>query len=200
MGYIKRLQDIKVNKILKIIKRNDGFGLVETVISLAFLTLLTSYSLYFISARLKIIFDSNITNAVNDEIRRDIEKIKSELWADNFNPSSNGNLAFYDTNLKSCRNIDSRIKSLPSWEPSTWLPGSNKNSVEGQIRNKVLSGGGVYISRSVTTSRPLYKATDDSLDFSIAQISYRVKTKDFDKLWTVINLSNEAYSWCPPSS
>ena len=176
-----------MNKILKTIKRNDGFGLVETLISLVFLTLLTSYSLYFISARLKIIFDANITNAVNDEIRRDIEKIKSELWADNFNPSSNGNLAFL-------------IKSLPSWEPSTWLPGSNKNSVEGQIRNKVLSGGGVSISRSVTTSRPLYKATDDSLDFSIAQISYRVKTKDFDKLWTVINLSSEAYSWCPPPS
>ena len=189
-----------MNKILKTIKRNDGFGLVETLISLVFLTLLTSYSLYFISARLKIIFDSNITNAVNDEIRRDIEKIKSELWADNFNPSSNGNLAFYDTDLNSCRNIYSRIRSLPSWEPSTWIPGSNKNSVEGQIRNKVLSGGGVSISRSVTTSRPLYKATDDSLDFSIAQISYRVKTKDFDKLWTVINLSNEAYSWCPPSS
>ena len=189
-----------MNKILKKIKANDGFGLVETVISLVFLTLLTSYSLYFISARLKIIFDSNITNAVNDEIRRDIEKLKSELWVDNFNSSSNGNLAFYDTNLNSCRNIESLIKSLPSWEPSTWLPGTNRNSVEGQIRNKVLSGGGVSISRSVTTSRPLYKATDDSLDFSIAQISYQVKTKDFDRLWTVINLSNEAYSWCPPPS
>ncbi len=200
MGYIERFQDISMKKILNIIKRNDAFGLVETVISLVFLTFLTSYSLYFISARLKIIFNSNITNAVNDEIRRDIEKLKAELWADNFNPSSNGNLAFYDTDLNSCRNIYLRIKSLPSWKPSTWIPGSNKNSVEGQIRNKVLSGAGVSITRSLNTSRPLYKATDDSLDFSIAQISYQVKTKDFDKLWTVINLNNEAYSWCPPPS
>ena len=115
-----------MKKIIKFIKKNNGFGLVETLISLVFLTLVTSYSLYFISARLKIIFDSNITNAVNDEIRRDIEKINSEIWADNFNPSSNGNLALYDINLNSCRNIDSLIKSLPSWEPSTWLPGSNK--------------------------------------------------------------------------
>ena len=43
------------------------------------------------------------------------------------------------------------------------------------------------------------KLNDDSLDFSIAQIKYKVKTKDFDRLWTVINLSNEAHSWCPPS-
>ena len=200
MGYIKRFQHKSMKKFLKIIKGDGGFGLVETVLSLVFLTLLTSYSLYFISARLKIIFNSNITNAVNDEIRRDIEKLKAELWADNFNPSSNGDLAFYDTDFNSCRNIYSSIISLPSWEPSTWIPGSNKNSVEGQIRNKVLSGSGVSITRSLKTSRPLYKTTDDSLDFSIAQISYQVKTKDFDKLWTVINLSNEAYSWCPPAS
>ena len=79
------------------LKKNNGFGLIETVLSLVFLTLLSSYSLYFISARLKIIFNANITNAVNDEIRRDIEKLRSELWSDNFNPASNGNSAFYNT-------------------------------------------------------------------------------------------------------
>ncbi len=54
------------------LKKNNGFGLIETVLSLVFLTLLSSYSLYFISARLKVMFNANITNAVNDEIRRDI--------------------------------------------------------------------------------------------------------------------------------
>merc|ERR1711991_104404 len=104
-----------------------------------------------------------------------------------------GNLAFYNTDLISCRNIYSRIINLPSWEPSTWNPGSNKNSVEGQIRSKVLPGGGVSISRSIITSPPLKKVNDDSLDFSIAQIKYQVKTKNFDRLWTIINLSNEAH-------
>ncbi len=179
-------------------QKNDGFGLIEAVLSLVFLTLITSYSLYFISARLKITFKANITNAVNDEIRRDIEKLKSELWSDNFNPSSNGNSAFYDTELASCRNIYSRIINLPSWEPTSWIPGSNPNSNKGQIRNKIFSGGGVSITRSLITSSPLYSANESSLDLSIAQIKYQVKTKDFDRLWTVINLSNEAHSWCPP--
>jgi len=188
-----------MKEISKFLKKKDGFGLVETILSLVFLTLLSSYSLYFISARLKVILDSNITNAVNDEIRRDIEKLKSDLWADNFNQSVNGNSAFYKTDVNSCRNIFARIKNLPSWEPSSWKPGSNINSVEGQIRNKVLSGGGVTISRSLITTKPLYNKSESNLDYSIAQIKYQVKTKDFDKLWTIINLNNEAYSWCPPS-
>ena len=75
------------------------------LLSLVFLTLLSSYSLYFISARLKVIFNANITNAVNDEIRRDIEKLRSELWSDSFNPSENGNSAFYNTDINSCINI-----------------------------------------------------------------------------------------------
>ena len=181
------------------LKKNNGFGLIETVLSLVFLTLLSSYSLYFISARLKVIFNANITNAINDEITRDIEKLKSEIWKDNFNTASNGNLAFYNTESDSCRDIYSVIVNLPRWEPTTWIPGSDKNSIKGQIRNKVLSGGGVSITRSLITSNPLNKLNDDSLDFSIAQIKYIVKTKDFDRLWTVINLSNEAHSWCPPS-
>ena len=121
---------------------------------MVFLTLLSSYSLYFISARLKVIFNANITNAVNDEIRRDIEKLRSELWSDNFNPASNGNSAFYNTDLSSCRNIYSRIINLPSWEPSTWIPGSNQNSNKGQIRNKVFSGGDVSITRTLNTAPP----------------------------------------------
>ena len=181
-------------------KKNNGFGLIETVLSLVFLTLLSSYSLYFISARLKVIFNANITNAVNDEIRRDIEKLRSELWSDSFNPSENGNSAFYNTDINSCINIYSRIIKLPSWEPSTWIPGSDKNSNKGQIRNKVLSGGAVSITRSLKTAPALNEANDNSLDLSIAQIKYQVKTKDFNKLWTIINLSNEAHSWCPPSN
>ena len=181
-------------------KKNNGFGLIETVLSLVFLTLISSYSLYFISARLKVIFNANITNAVNDEIRRDIEKLRSELWSDSFNPSENGNSAFYNTDINSCRNIYSRIIKLPSWEPSTWIPGSNKDSNKGQVRNKVLSGGGVSITRSLKTAPALKEVNDNSLDLSIAQIKYQVKTKDFEKLWTIINLSNEAHSWCPPSN
>ena len=181
-------------------KKNNGFGLIETVLSLVFLTLLSSYSLYFISARLKIKFNANITNAINDEIRRDIEKLRSELWSDNFNPPSNDNSAFYNTDISSCRNIYSRIINLPSWEPSTWIPGLNKDSNKGQIRNKVFSGGIVSITRSIKTAPPLNVVNNSAQDLSIAQIKYQVKTKDFDRLWTVINLTNEAHSWCPPSN
>ena len=112
MGHLKRFQFPIMKKII-FLKNDSGFGLVETVLSLLLLALITSYSLYFISARLKVIFNANITNAINDEIRRDIEKLKSELWSDNFNPSSNENSeSFYNTDITSCRNIYSRCSSF----------------------------------------------------------------------------------------
>ena len=38
------------------------------------------------------LYKANLNNAVNDEIRRDIEKLKSELWYQHFNSPTAGKL------------------------------------------------------------------------------------------------------------
>ena len=186
-------------KILIKIKNSDGIGLVESVIALTLLTLLTTFSLFFMTSRQKIIFDSNITNAINDEIRRDIEKLKSELWSDNYQPPTEGRSAYYNTDFLSCRDIKSRVESIPSWNPTTWIPGSNTNSIQGQIRNKIMNGAEVSITRNVISSPPITTQFDSNLDNSIVKVIYEVKTKNFDKIWTIINLNTEFYSWCEPN-
>ncbi len=178
---------------------SDGVGLVESVIALSLLTAIATYSLYFISARQKIVFDSNVTNAINDEIRRDIEKIKSELWLDNYQAPSDGEQAYYSIDNASCENIKSRVENLPSWNPSSWTPGSDNNSIKGQFRNKIMSGGEVKITRNLISSIPITNNLDGTLDKSIVRVIYEVQTKKFDKIWTIINLNTEFHSWCPPN-
>lgn len=180
-------------------KNSDGIGLIESVIALTLLTILTTYSLYFIARRQKIILNSNITNAINDEIRRDIEKLKSELWSDNYQPAIGGEPAYYNIDSSSCRDIKSRIENLPSWNPTSWIPGSNISSVQGQIRSKILTGGGVKITRNLVSSAPIITEFNTNLDNSIVKVIYEVQTKNFDKTWTIINLNTESYSWCPPN-
>ena len=38
--------------------------------------------MYFISLRHSTVYQANLTTAINDEIRRDIEKLKIELWSE----------------------------------------------------------------------------------------------------------------------
>ena len=54
-------------------KNSAGFGLIENILSGALLIILVTFSMYFISLRQKTIFNTNLTNAINDEIKRDIE-------------------------------------------------------------------------------------------------------------------------------
>ena len=62
-------------KSKKYILNNSGFGLTETILSFLLLSFITTYALYFVSLRQSTLYKANLTNAVNDEIRRDIEKI-----------------------------------------------------------------------------------------------------------------------------
>ncbi len=179
-------------------KNSDGIGLVESVIALTLLTILTTVSLYLISSRQKIIFNSNITNAINDEIRRDIEKLKSELWLENYVAPIEGEPAYYNIDSISCKDIKSMVENLPSWNPTSWIPGSNIDSIQGQIRNKIMNGAGLTITRNLISSPPITTQFNSNLDNSIVKVIYEVKTNNFDKVWTIINLNTESYSWCPP--
>ena len=193
----------KINK--KYISNERGFGLSETILSLLLLSFLTTYALYFVSLRQANLYKANLNNAVNDEIRRDIEKLKSELWYQHFNSPTAGNSASYSTQdikyIRYCRDVINTFSELPSWRNRVWTPGSNKNSYSGQKRNKIFSGANVKIERKISSQRPLKNiGSDSSFDKSIAEITYNVTSNNKTTQWTSIKLSSEAHSWCPPYS
>ena len=74
----------KVN--LKIISEksksnNNGFGLVDSILSLTLLAGIITYGVYFSSLRLSMVHSSNLIRSVNKEIERDIERLKLDLWS-----------------------------------------------------------------------------------------------------------------------
>ena len=189
----------------RIIFDNSGFGLSETILSFLLLSFITTYALYFVSLRQQTLYKANLNNAVDDEIRRDIEKLKSELWYQHFNSPTAGKSAFYSTtdtkNIRYCRDVLNTFNELPSMRNRVWNPGSNVNSYSGQKRNKIFSGANVRIERRITSKRPFQNiGSDTSFDKSIAEITYNVTTNNKTTQWTSIQLSSEAHSWCPPYS
>jgi len=192
-------------KVKRYLKSRDGFGLAETIMSLTLLTFITTYGLYFVSLRQRNLFKANLNNAINDEIRRDIEKLKSELWYQHYNPPQGNTSAFYSTGLSPsqptyyCKNILRTFTQLPSWRNRRWTPGSSGSSYAGQKRNKIFSGRRVTIERNVVALRPFNVGSDFTFDRSIAEITYDVLVDNNREEWTSIQLSSEAHSWCPPS-
>ncbi len=187
----------------KFVLDSSGFGLSETILSLLLLSFITTYALYFVSLRQSNLYKANLNNAVNDEIRRDIEKLKSELWYQHFNSSTKGKSASYSTqeseNIKYCRDVLNTFYELPSWRSRVWTPGSNTNTYAGQKRNKIFSGANVRIERKISSRRPFDGIGNDiSFDKSIAEITYYVSTNNKTTQWTSVQLSSEAHSWCPP--
>ena len=71
----------------------EGIGLVESILSVVMLGTLITYSIYFASTRANITHKSNIIRAINKEIHRDIERLKSDLWS-----------IYYDKNTKGYNN------------------------------------------------------------------------------------------------
>jgi len=192
-------------QIKKYISNEDGFGLSETILSFLLLSFITTYALYFVSLRQSTLYKANLNNAVNDEIRRDIEKLKSELWYQHFNSPTAGKTASYSTEdikyIRYCRDVLNTFYELPSWRNRVWTPGSNKNSYAGQKRNKIFSGANVRIERKISSQRPFKNIGNDaSFDKSIAEITYNVTSNNKTTQWTSIQLSSEAHSWCPPYS
>ena len=185
------------------LKNSAGFGLIENILSGALLIILVTFSMYFISLRQKTIFNTNLTNAINDEIKRDIEILKSELKTYKLTENSEKDISIFQNDFINCNeDILDSVKNLEGWYPEQWNPGSNKNSRDGQIKNKIFKGSNVEIRRTLNKVNPLINEfEDENLDSSIAKIQYLVKTdksKDTWKIWTNILLSNELKSYCAP--
>ena len=111
----------------KKLKNENGFGLTENILSASLLIFLVSFSMYFISLRQRTTYNTNLTNAINDEIYRDIEIIKSELKNYKVNSSQNENISIIRNNNEDCsEDILSAIRNLnkkrrPCPHTQNWL-------------------------------------------------------------------------------
>ena len=184
-------------------RNNAGFALTENILSGSLLIILVTFSMYFISLRQKTIFNTNLTNAINDEIKRDIEILKSELKNYKLTENPEKDMSIFQNDYINCNeDILDSVQNLEGWYPEQWNPGSNKNSRDGQIKNKIFKGSNVEIRRTLNKVNPLINEfEDENLDSSIAKIQYLVKTdknKDTWEIWTNILLSNELKSYCAP--
>lgn len=189
----------------KFFKNDNGFGLTESIVSILLLSILVAFSTLFITRRLQTIYSSNLINAINDEIKRDIQKLKYELWREHLQLSSNvqAQTSFYDVGSPSkarfCKDILNTMVLLPSWNPTTWTPNSNSNSVSGQLKNKVFTGRPVTITREFISERPFNSGSINFIDKSLSKLVYKVTYGGSSKYWTSIDLTSEAHSWCSPS-
>ena len=189
-------------EIIKL-KNSDGFGLIENILSGSLLIILVTFSMYFISLRQKTIYNTNLINAINEEIKRDIEILKSELKTYKVTENPEKDISIFQNDFINCNeDILDSVQNLEGWYPEQWNPGSNKNSRDWQIKNKIFKGSNVEIRRTLNKVNPLINEfEDENLDSSIAKIQYLVKTdknKDTWKIWTNILLSNELKSYCAP--
>ena len=177
----------------------NGFGLVDAIVGLTLLFGVITYGIYFSSVRLNTVYNSNLTNAINKEIERDIERLKSDFWGLFFeeNNACNGQYCLSNGDplpVSLCSDFTQEIVDLDSWNIDknasnimiqSWTPGSE--------RSKVFNGERVTLSRELIVTSPL---GDESLNKTIASISYNVKLPSKDIHWLSISLSPEAHSWC----
>tara|TARA_Y100001968_G_C19453672_1_gene770581 strand:- start:10101 stop:10649 length:549 start_codon:yes stop_codon:yes gene_type:complete len=172
------------------INKEEGFGLVDAILSLTLLAGIITYGVYFSTLRLGTVHYSNLIRSINKEIERDIEKLKLDFWSMNFNQNSKE----YSITENECRDFTESIINLSSWDISqsspnimiqSWQPGSD--------RSKVFSGQKVSISRELSIQSPI---NDNSLNRSIASIDYRVEWGDKNIHWLSIDLGTEAHGWC----
>ena len=80
---MQKLSFLRESLKLRVIDK-QGFGISESVISILLLSIITSFTMYLVSLRQQNLYKANLNNAIDDEIRRDIEKLKSELWYEHF--------------------------------------------------------------------------------------------------------------------
>ena len=179
---------------------NKGFGISESILSILLLSIITTFAVSLVSLRQQNLYKANLNKAIDDEIRRDIEKLKSELWHEHYHEPRGKGYGEYkttETNYSQyCSNILNTFSRLPSASQRTWTPGSN-NYYYGQKRNKIFSGKNIRIERRIVSRKPFDMNID--LDRSLAEITYDVILNNQKEQWTSIQLSSEAHSWCPPS-
>ena len=183
-------------------KKSNGFGLTEAMVSIVLLSTLLAYSVMFISKRHSVLHKANLTNAINDEIRRDIEKLKMSLWETHYVPKKGNAPAHYDLKQQGgidyCGDVFNTLR-LISTRTKTWEPGASPGSVSGQRRNTVFRGKPIAITREILSARPFNIGNNNTVDKSIAHIVYSVTPRGKSTThWTSIDVSSEAHSWCTP--
>ena len=175
---------------LKSKKKINGFGLVDSILSLSLLAGIITYGIYFSSLRLSTVHYSNLIRSINKEIERDIERLKVDFWSLNYDKENNN----YDISDDQCSDFTQNVINLPSWRLNnnaenimiqSWSPGAD--------RSKVFSGNNVLITRELIMTEP---SNDPSLNLSIANINYRVEWGENNNHWVSIDLVPEAHGWC----
>jgi len=175
----------------------EGFGLVESILSMVMLGVLITYSIYFASTRASMTHKSNIIRAVNKEVHRDIERLKSDLWSIYYDKNSRGYNNKTNKGSIECLDIKGTITKLDNWKRGnnsqtnliqSWIP--DKSS------NKVFAGAPVKVTRQLVATRPL-NINYSGINKSIANITYRVEWGGNNIQWLSIDLGSEAHSWCP---
>ena len=174
---------------------SKGFGLTESIISIVLLSLLVSYSIIFISKRQDTLYKANLTSAINNEIDRDIESIKNQMFMRHFKPKKGNTAAKYDISGRYCDDLINTFRFFTA-DDYSWKPGSNNNSYYGQSRNKIFRGQPVIITRKIVSTRPLELGNDLTMDRSIAKIVYIVTRNNENTLWSSLDLTSEAHSSC----
>ena len=171
-------------------QKDNGFGLVDSILSISLLAGIITYGVYFSSLRLKTVHSSNLIRSINKEIERDVERLKLDLWSLNYDENNKK----YIVNETECLDFSENIITLPSWITDinsasefvqSWRPGAE--------RSKIFSGRKVLIKRELEISSPI---KNDSLNNSIATLNYRVEWGGNNKHWLSIDLTPEAHSWC----
>ena len=168
----------------------NGFGLVDTILSLTLLAGIITYGVYFSSLRLSTVHSSNLIRSINKEIERDIERLKLDLWSLFYNQ----NEGKYELSNLECSDLASNIINLPSWNTQSNTLGNVSQSWRpGEERSKVFSGNKVLITRELSISSPI---NNEELNNSIGTLNYRVEWGLENKHWLSIDLTAEAHSWC----
>ena len=181
---INNLPVFKKGKYIK-----NGFGLVDSILSLSLLAGVITYGVYFSSLRLSTVHSSNLIRSINKEIERDIERLKLDLWTMSYDDSEGK----YFLSTNQCDDFSEDFLNLPSWQINnsgnemiqSWRPGKE--------RSKVFSGEKVLITRKLNVSSPI---DNEALNNSIGTIDYKVEWGGQSQHWLSIDLSPEAHSWC----
>ena len=169
---------------------NNGFGLVDAILSLTLLAGIITYGVYFSSLRLSTVHSSNLIRSVNKEIERDIERLKLDLWSLFYNKKARR----YEFSDDECSDMALNITNLPSWNTQSNTTGELIQSWRpGEERSKVFGGNKVLITRELAVSPPV---NDQTLNTSIGTINYSVEWGLENKHWLSIDLGAEAHSWC----
>ena len=182
-------------------KHSSGFGLVDSIVSISLLGIVLSYSIYFVTKRMDLLFRSNIKRSINKEIKRDIDLLRSDMWSMALDTTKKK----YLIDQNSCIDISGKILSLPNWNINVTRPGLNSPAPPSgdderiqywwpdQEKGKIFKGRGVLIVRELAV-KSFNK--NNNLDQNISNINYRVKWNDNNLHWISIDLGVEAHSWC----